>query len=96
MTLLFHQRCRIHAEREAAVCCPECGRFYCRECVTEHLGRMMCARCVAQSPLDASDTGSSALTWAAMAVVGLLLAWLIFYYLGIGLVRIPSTFHGTS
>ena len=37
MSNLIHQRCSNHPGREAAVRCPECGRFFCRECVTEHL-----------------------------------------------------------
>ena len=44
---LLDQRCSNHALREAAVQCPSCKRFFCRECVTEHAGRMICVNCVA-------------------------------------------------
>jgi hypothetical protein len=92
---LIHQRCSNHLEREAVARCPECRRFFCRECVTEHLGRMICAGCVARlaSRGGRRERSVSAL-WLALALGGLLLAWLVFYYLGMGLARIPSSFHG--
>jgi late competence protein required for DNA uptake (superfamily II DNA/RNA helicase) len=94
MSTLVDQRCVAHPDREAAVRCPECLQFYCRECVTEHLGRMMCAHCVSRSQTE-SDSGRSFLAvWGALSVAGLLLAWITFYYLGIGLARIPASFHG--
>src|SRR5438477_157804 len=93
MSALVHQRCHLHPERQAAVRCPECGRFYCRECVTEHLGRMMCAHCVAQSGTDTVAGRFSITGWTAMSAAGLLVGWLVFYYVGMALARIPSAFH---
>jgi hypothetical protein len=91
--LLSDQRCWIHAAREAAARCPECQRFFCRECITEHSGRMMCAECVERLARAARSTGRSrAILWTALSLVGLLTAWLIFYYLGMALARIPSDF----
>lgn len=92
MSLLL-QRCFNHTDREAAARCPSCLRFYCRECVTEHQGRMMCANCVARLGQATSRQKSGNVAWAAGAIGGLLFAWLIFYYLGMGMARIPSTFH---
>jgi hypothetical protein len=93
---LIHQRCWHHPAREAVVRCPECRRFYCRECVTEHLGRMMCAACVARLADRAGVEARRSLSVAsiASALGGLLLAWLVFYYLGLFLARIPSDFFG--
>jgi hypothetical protein len=92
MTPLIHQRCWNHGAREAVVRCPECARFYCRECVTEHRGRMMCASCVAAFAAVPVAPRSNVMAWAAFAVGGILLAWLIFYYLGAMLTRIPADF----
>jgi hypothetical protein len=91
---LIHERCWHHREREAAVRCPECRRFYCRECVTEHQGRMVCAACVASLAGRAalSARGLPRLAWIAASAGGLLLAWAIFYYLGAMLAGIPSDF----
>jgi late competence protein required for DNA uptake (superfamily II DNA/RNA helicase) len=94
VSALFHQRCVIHQDREAAVRCPGCSRFYCRECVTEHLGRMVCAHCVAKSKVDPASRRSSLAAWGALSLTGFLFAWLVFYYLGMGLARIPASFHG--
>lgn len=34
--------------------------------------------------------------WAALSILGLLLAWLVFYYAGAFLSRMPSSFHGDA
>ena len=93
MTALIDQRCSNHASREAVVRCPECRRFFCRECVTEHRGRMICAACMAGSGRLSTDAaGWRAALWPVLAAGGFLLAWLIFYYAGVILARIPSDF----
>jgi len=95
MSVLVNQRCFQHPAREAAVRCPECRRFYCRECATEHQGRMICAACLARLAERATVAGKFARTrWTLLAVGGLLLAWLIFFYAGMALARLPSEFHG--
>ena len=91
MTALIHQRCWHHTDREAVVRCPECRRFYCRECVLEHHGRMICAACVHRVG-EVTAEGSRAALWGAFGLCGFLLAWVVFYYLGIALARIPSDF----
>jgi hypothetical protein len=90
----FGQRCSIHLEREAAVRCPGCNRFYCRECVTEHLGRMMCAHCVARQSATRTGARSPGARWLVLSLGGWLFAWVVFYYLGMLLARMPSEFHG--
>jgi hypothetical protein len=91
---LFGQRCSMHLEREAAVRCPGCNRFYCRECVTEHENRMMCAHCVTRHSAASAESRFHAMRWLAASVGGLLIAWLVFYYVGMDLARMPSLFHG--
>jgi hypothetical protein len=91
---LLDQRCLNHSLREAAVQCPSCKRFFCRECVTEHAGRMICVSCVTALSHGGNKIARAARAkWAAMALAGILLAWLVFYYLGQTLARIPSKFH---
>jgi len=91
---LVDQRCFNHAMREAAVQCPSCKRFFCRECVTEHGGRMICVSCVNALARDADKTARTArIRWMFTALAGVLIAWLVFYYLGLTLARIPSKFH---
>jgi hypothetical protein len=93
MSALLHQRCFHHPGREAAARCASCKRFYCRECVTEHGQRMMCAACVARLGDAVAVKRSRGVLWALSSTGGLLLAWLIFYYLGRGLANIPASFH---
>src|SRR5271165_6140445 len=89
---LVDQRCSNHSLREAAVQCPSCKRFFCRECVTEHQGRMICVGCVA-ARVAAQPGARFQARWTIMAAAGIVLAWLLFYYLGLTLTRIPSEFH---
>jgi len=94
MSALVDQRCWHHPAREAVVRCPECRRYYCRECVTEHIGRMICADCVARAARSRiQNSRFNTVVWITFALGGLVVAWLVFYYLGVFLARIPSDFH---
>jgi hypothetical protein len=99
MNPLARQRCFIHSWREAAVRCPSCQRFYCRECATEHDGRLLCAQCLA-AITSAAAAGAdqrrpllAIMGWSLAATAGLLFTWLVFYYLGAALARAPFNFH---
>ena len=97
---LAQQRCYTHSWREAAVRCPSCQRFFCRECATEHGGRLLCAQCLASMAATPADKGKPRVRafiakagWIAAALGGLLFAWLVFFYLGLALARAPFDFH---
>jgi len=95
---LIHQRCFHHRQREAAARCPECGRFYCRECITEHENRVICAACLKQLASPARQRRWS-LAWPVRSLqflAGLFLVWLFFYWLGQSLLAIPSSFHDAT
>jgi len=95
MPVLAHQRCLNHFTREAAARCPECGRFFCRECITEHEGKVVCADCLRAG--GESDSGGTSLAGDTarifMMALGVALVWLFFYYFGRLLLLIPSSFH---
>jgi hypothetical protein len=89
-------QCFNHPARESVARCPECRRCYCRECITEHEGRVICAPCLARLVRPTAGRARRHLKWvtAPLAVAtGLLSAWLVFYTLGWALARIPSEFH---
>jgi len=92
------QRCFNHSLREAAARCPECRRFFCRECVAEHEDRVLCASCLKKlaAPALNQHRAFSTLKRSAQVVVGILVAWFFFFVLGEGLLRIPDSFHDTS
>lgn len=94
MNSLKVQRCFNHANREAVARCARCGNFFCRECVTEHAGRMTCGRCLGQ-PVDTvrSFRFRSILTGVIQLGIGLLILWFCFFMAGRGLLLIPSSFH---
>ena len=95
MSSLAAQRCFHHALREAVARCPECRHFYCRECITEHEDRVICASCLRR--LSAAPAAPR-LNWSWLAALassaaGLIILWLFFYFTGAALLSIPSSYH---
>ena len=88
------RRCFHHAQREAVARCPECRRFFCRECVTEHEDRVICAACLRQLATRSPRTARlQAARYAAACLAGFLCLWLICYGMGRILLLVPSSFH---
>lgn len=89
------ERCFNHEFREAASRCPICLRYFCRECVTEHDDRVLCAECLKK--LVARETVRTSafrrVRQGLLPIAGLLMAWLFFYALGRTLLLIPSAVH---
>ncbi len=98
MESLIHQRCFNHALREAVARCPECGHFYCRECITEHDQRVICAACLKQlvRPRVTQRRAFMRLVRAGQCLFGIWLAWLFFFLIGEVLLALPDPFHETS
>jgi hypothetical protein len=98
-TDLIQARCFVHPQREAAARCPECRNFFCRECVTEHGFRAICAACLgrlARAGAVRDRTPWLAAGRAAQILVGLFAAWFFFYMVGEFLSSLPDRFHETS
>lgn len=97
MSGIRQHRCHNHDLREAVARCPDCSRFFCRECVTEHGARMLCATCMRRAlrggEISRRRKGSGRPTLIALALGGFIFAWLCFYLIGRLLLRIPSEFH---
>jgi hypothetical protein len=95
MAPLIHQRCFHHATREASARCPQCGHHYCRECIAEHAGKLICAACLRRSMTTPSSSGRwfAGLGRAIQLAVGVFLAWIFFYQSGRLLLQLPSAFH---
>ena len=90
--LAIQQRCWNHDAREAVCRCPQCGRSFCRECVTEHESRLLCAACLRAVAQAASARRGKLRRLAAvgMALAGVLLAWAIFFGAGESLIAITE------
>ena len=99
MASLGAQFCFNHPVREAVGRCPECGRTYCRECITDHDGRILCAACIQKLSNAREEKRGRLLRLLKVGVVpvrlavGLFVAWMFFYSIGRMLVAIPSEFH---
>ena len=89
-------RCLRHSGREAVARCPGCGGAFCRECVVEHSGRILCATCLAKEAAVATarnrprDLGPMRRALALAA--GMLALWFFFDQLGEQVRRIPMDF----
>ncbi len=93
---LTKQRCYHHGGREAVVCCPNCQRYYCRECVTEHRHQMLCSDCLTRLVGQASTTqGRWSQGWGLLVqgIFGFMVLWYAFYLVGLMLLAIPHDFH---
>ncbi len=95
MTGLVARRCLRHHQREAVALCPQCGHYFCRECISEHQGRILCSRCLNTFAVDAPRSRRWAGRFGDLlgAVSGLMFLWMAFYYFGRLLLAIPSSFH---
>ncbi len=95
MQNLAQQRCFNHAAREAVAQCPECGQCFCRECITEHDDRVVCAACLkklARRPVTRRPAFVRLLR-LVQCVFGLLIAWFFFFLIGDSLTKLPTSFH---
>ena len=92
---ISQQRCFNHGIREAAARCPDCGRYFCRECVTEHKGRVLCAQCLRRALPKAGPRFLMLIGPVRIFqfICGSLLVWMFFYYLGLLLLQLPTAFH---
>lgn len=92
---LVDQRCFNHVAREAAARCPQCRRFFCRECIAEHAGRMLCTLCLQQlaASLQQNRARWNLLFLALQFVAALFFLWIFFYTIGIALLKLPAAFH---
>ncbi|MCF6312001.1 MAG: rhomboid family protein [Verrucomicrobiales bacterium] len=92
--------CLVHPHRAAAARCPQCRRFFCGECITEHDGRLTCAQCLRSEAEDAEGLGAKSrggrLTWLPallQLVAAIVVLWLVYYLLARFLMLIPASFH---
>ena len=95
MQELAQQRCYRHHHREAAARCPSCEQYCCRECVTEHQGRLLCSNCLSmESEISLLAKRKFAALFRLLQFgFGGLMIWLAFYLVGYLLLAIPSDFH---
>ena len=88
--------CAIHPARPASARCPNCRKFYCSECITEHEGKMSCASCLRLS-MESVPESKRKLRLPIAPLVQLVLAiavcWVVFYFFAQFLVDVPDNFH---
>ena len=96
MKNLHQQQCLNHLTREAVARCPECGHFYCRECIAEHDDRVICAACLRKLLRSPGKRRSPVIAWlsrSAALCCGLILGWFAFFLIGKILLNVPTSFH---
>jgi len=95
MLSLAQQHCLNHAAREAVAQCPECRHFFCRECITEHDDRVICAACLRKMTRADGPRRKpfQALGRVGLSLAGVATAALFFYLIGQLLLSVPTSFH---
>jgi hypothetical protein len=95
MNALTLQKCLNHPAREAAARCVQCAGNYCRECVVEHDGRLLCAACLRKASRGAEfrERWLKKIWLAAQTAMALAFLWISFFTLGKVLLSIPASFH---
>jgi hypothetical protein len=89
--ILSQTKCFNHRLREAVALCPECGRYFCRECVIEHDDRLICAYCLKNIEKSEASSGRfRSVLRLVPAIVGVAILWMFFYLIGKGLLLIPQ------
>lgn len=92
---ISQQRCLNHMLREAVARCPDCSRFFCRECITEHEDMVLCTSCL-RKRLKPDPNKFQRFQWILRLgyfLSGLTLLYVIFYYVARILVALPTDFH---
>lgn len=95
MASLTHTKCFNHDQREAVARCPSCRRHFCRECVTEHEHRLLCAACLKAALAEPAERPARIVPFRAFFqfVAALTVLWLVFFAAGQALLLLPSKFH---
>jgi hypothetical protein len=95
MESINRQRCFHHSGREAVARCPECTRFFCRECVAEYEDRVLCSSCLKKisAPVVKRSHNFKFIGRVLPLCFGLVVGWLFFYFVGKILITIPAQFH---
>jgi len=94
MQALSRKRCFNHSDREAVALCLNCQRFFCRECVTEHHDRVLCAACLSAPAMEKTRKNRLSVFFKACLFLSLfILLWLFFYSTGQLLLKLPHAFH---
>jgi hypothetical protein len=95
MSTLTLQRCLHHVEREAVARCVSCTQHFCRECIVEHEGRVVCAECRKKLIANVQTRRGMMRRLAAGAhlLLSVFLLWFCIYLFGKALLLIPSSFH---
>jgi hypothetical protein len=82
---VVRQQCFNHPARGAACRCPACSRPFCRECVSEHDSRLLCATCLATSVSSPDRWRARRIAPFVVSLLGLastLLVWALFFSFG--------------
>ncbi|HZU27682.1 MAG TPA: hypothetical protein VFA04_19280 [Bryobacteraceae bacterium] len=94
----LQQTCFVHASREAVALCIDCRHSFCRECVVDHDGRLICAACLGKlqrKPRQASRRWRSIASAAGLGAA-LILCWILFYMGGRALLMSEPRHHSFS
>jgi hypothetical protein len=87
----IRHQCWNHDSREAVCRCPACSRSYCRECVTEHEARLLCAACLRKILAPPAARRTPRRVPAILLLIGgLMLSWFVLLAVAGGMSEISA------
>lgn len=95
-SVIAARKCVRHPVREAVARCPSCSEHFCRECVVEHAGALLCAPCLAREIAVKEVAGRTArprIGEFVTTLVCIFFLWAVFYAFGHLLKIIPTKVH---
>ncbi|QYY35097.1 hypothetical protein [Ruficoccus sp. ZRK36] len=97
MGSLATQRCKNHVDREAVARCMSCMDYFCRECTTEHDGRMICKHCLEEELTQQQQRPKRHLVRGFIGGIAALgsftVCFFIFYKMGSMLISIAESYY---
>ncbi len=84
--------CGLHPRRAAVAACNRCRRGFCRECIVEHQGRMLCPACIELLAAEATHSRVGIWLWIRVLLqsgFAIFAFYMVFYVLDRHLARIP-------
>jgi len=95
---IYSKRCVNHSSRESVAICPVCSKTYCRECITEHKGKMLCRNCLEEqiqknNKAKKNRTKIKATIMIVLFVTAFFSSWFFFALTGYFLASMPQKYH---
>ena len=75
--IIEKQTCFNHQDRPASAKCKQCGNIFCKECIVEYNGKLLCAFCLEKHKVE-NVKRPTVLTWILLFLFSTLSFFIVF------------------